>query len=129
MMGVKENLDNILNDIDVLDGQAEAWRRIYEELMKTGPRVVLPFGIDDTGINQCLALIRLLQAKASAFDSLCEKPPHFTKPEAADFNARMFQEGANRVHGLALELKTIADNTLDEYADDEWVKESNRLLH
>lgn len=119
----------MLDDLDVLGGQSEAWKLVYAELTKTGGRAVLPFGVDDTGTNQALAIIRTLQAKAAAFDSLCETPPHFVKPEAADFNARMFQEGANRVHGAVMELKTIADHTLDEYSDSDWQIAARRRVH
>lgn len=128
-MSMKEEFSSILTDIDVLDGQADAWSVVYSELTKTGTRAVLPFGVDDIGINQALAIIRTLQAKAAAFDSLCEKPPQFTKPEASDFNSRMFQEGANRVHGLVMELKTIADHTLDEYADSDWRRAPRKRYH
>jgi len=128
-MSVKEDFSDLYSNIGSLESESDSWLRLYEELMKSGTKAILPFGVDDNSTNRCLAVVRVLQAKAAAFDSLCETPPSFHKPPADDFNNRMFQEGANRVHGLVLELNTIANNTLDDYEDSDWVKSVNRSIH
>lgn len=127
-----KDFDGIANSlgIDVMfDSHSEAWMRVYNELTKGGAVTTdLPDGVPETGTNIALGIIRTLQAKAAAFDSLCEAPA-FIKPAEEDFNNRMFQEGAKSVHGAVLELKSIADETLEDYDREDWAQAARRRVH
>lgn len=113
----------------VLETQSDNWTKVYHELTKNGALFALPAGVPETGLNIALGMIRLLQAKAAAFDTLCEDGALvFDKPEDADINQRMYIAGAEAALGSVKELQLIADAALE---DNEffWGDGNKRIYH
>jgi hypothetical protein len=100
----------------VLETQSDNWTKVYHELTKNGTMELnLPADVPETGLNIALGMIRVLQAKAAAFDTLCEDATlKFDTPEEGDINQRMYIAGAEAALGSVKELQEIADTVLEE---------------